>query len=68
MKRYLLFEIPMFYPEGGIDDLMETFDTWEELDVYYEEYGKKNFNGEYQVFDRVDGKVFNYPSKEGIYE
>lgn len=54
----------MYYPAGGMDDLMDSFDSWEKLDAYYEENGTKNLNGEYQVFDRIEGKVFKYPSKE----
>lgn len=68
MKRYLLFEITAFYPAGGMDDLMDSFDTWEELDSYYEKHGVENLNGEYQVFDRIEGRVFSYPSKEDMHE
>lgn len=71
MKRYLLFGFSYWYPNGGMNDLEETFDNWSEIDAYYEENGVYygDSAGEYQVFDILERKIYDYPSKrEDMYE
>jgi hypothetical protein len=43
MKRYWLFACAHYYPNGGLSDLIGTFDTWEECLLCIEnEYGEGN--------------------------
>lgn len=68
LKRYLLFGFSNWYPEGGMNDLEEDFESWEEIDAYYEEHGIDYGDdaGEYHVLDTLERKLYSYPSKEEI--
>lgn len=36
MKKYLLFAGPNYYPSGGLDDLVKSFDSIEEAKAFAE--------------------------------
>ena len=44
MKRYLLFSGDVYYPAGGWDDLVDTFDTEKEAHEFGRELYKRNNN------------------------
>lgn len=50
-KRYLVFYISWDVPNGGIADIISTYDTLDEI----KEYFAKKFLDEYQVYDRIEG-------------
>lgn len=50
-KRYLLFGYDTYYPLGGMNDLIDSFDTIEEaIDAI------KNDNSDcHEIYDRIEG-------------
>lgn len=34
VKQFILFMYPTFYPQGGLNDLVDSFDTLEEATAY----------------------------------
>ena len=63
MKGYLLFVFSEFYPEGGWDDFVGSYDTIEEARNHLGESGF-NFDFDskyqyqiYQIVDIFDGKI-----------
>lgn len=59
MKRYLLFEGLVYYPDGGWNDLAGDFDTVEEAKASGEESmleGKRVLYDWYQIVDLETGK------------
>lgn len=56
MKRYLLFAGSWYYPGGGWNDFVESFDTLEEAmehpDAIQEEY-----TNWYMIVDSTDGQI-----------
>ena len=53
MKRYLLFGFDQYYPEGGWNDFMASFDYWEDAVSAAQEKPTRNY---YHVIDSVDGR------------
>jgi hypothetical protein len=41
MKRYWLFAGSVYYPQGGISDLVDSFDTIEEARTAFDESGEE---------------------------
>jgi len=54
-KRFLVFFYYQYYPDGGLDDLDNTFDTIKET-IEHIENEKKDF---YDLYDRVEGQSIN---------
>lgn len=61
MKRYLAFYGDVFYPSGGINDLIGHYDSKEEaINAIHEEHNKYCYNEDYwglnwaHVYDKVD--------------
>jgi len=52
-KRFLVFGFDYYYPEGGLSDVLATYDTIEECKKLTR---KKEFK-HYQVYDRAEGVV-----------
>ena len=65
-KRFLVFFYYQYYPDGGLGDLDNTFDTIKEA-VEYIERENKDF---YDLYDRVEGQSVNiieYKAGKTIY-
>ena len=65
MKRYLVFGYDVYYPYGGLNDLIGTFNTEEEIDDYFlkEQSNKDKFffkRDHYQVLDIQTGTDWAY--------
>jgi hypothetical protein len=58
MKRYLLFAYDHYYPQGGMDDCIAIFNSFEEcmkeLKGYYSSYDY------YQILDTKDMRTYSY--------
>lgn len=50
-KRFLYFKAADFYPNGGLSDLEETFDTISEA----VDFIKRNLADRMHLYDRVEG-------------
>ncbi len=64
MKRYMLFGFDHYYPRGGMNDLIGTFDSKEEVDDHFI---KLHMEGEYiikydkyQLFDTEKEEILGY--------
>ena len=53
MKKYLLFGYEDFYPEGGVHDFVDSFDSIDEAKAYTDEDRKDR----YQIVDRDTMKI-----------
>lgn len=65
MKRYLVFGHDVYYPCGGINDLIGSFETEEEINEYFTEKmnNKEKYFSEcdyYQVLDIQTGNDWRY--------
>lgn len=58
MKRYLLFKIERYYPSGGMDDLVEDFDS---IEVAKAVFNKSTDKGKY-----VFWYIYDLQTKEEI--
>lgn len=56
-KRYLLFGFDCYYPCGGMDDFIDSFDTLEEIEQWYIQH--PNHSDGYNIFDRVESKIID---------
>lgn len=65
-KRYILFAMPLYYPQGGMDDAQESFDTEGEYKEL-KSYEKEGFNS-FQVFDTHTFRTFKSNSGERLPE
>ena len=71
VKRYLLFWCAQYYPSGGWDDLLDSFDSVEEA---YKEIIKRNhprdlWFGDFQLIDvQTGGKVDIGPATSVYWE
>lgn len=54
MKQFAIFGIDDYYPQGGIDDFIKSFDTKEEADVFLEEHRKNFGHDRYDVVDMTN--------------
>jgi len=52
MKKYLLFVYEKYYPLGGINDLIDSYDSIDEIDL--SEIGLDEF---YQIVDKETMKI-----------
>jgi len=55
MKRYILFAFWNHYPQGGMDDMIDSFDTLQEAEYRIKEL-RENYE-EYQIFDTASKRV-----------
>jgi hypothetical protein len=62
MKQYILFAFWNYYPTGGMDDMVNSFDTQQEAEDYIREL--KHSYDEYQIFDTLSRKVITFNTKE----
>lgn len=53
MKKFILFCWSTYYPKGGLNDLVGSFDTTEEAEVF----AKQNKRDEWQLVDRDSWKI-----------
>jgi hypothetical protein len=54
-KRYLVFTYPVYYPFGGLSDLVGSFDTVEECKELIRAEGS-TYNEIYnEIYDRIEG-------------
>lgn len=55
----LLFGFYDYYPRGGMDDLIDKFESYEDIENYFktEIYFKYD---NYQVYDTITGSSMNY--------
>ena len=65
MKRYLVFGYDVYYPCGGINDLIGAFGTEEEINEYFikEMSDKESYFNKcdyYQVLDIQTGNDWSY--------
>jgi len=61
MKQYILFAFHNYYPQGGMDDMVSSFDTQQEAEDYIREL--KDYYDEYQIFDTLSRKVTTFNTK-----
>ncbi len=57
MKRYLLFAGDDYYPQGGINDLVDFFDTVELAKEKAERIVEINNYDWYHIYDIVECKI-----------
>lgn len=57
MKQYLLFAYDDFYPLGGINDFVESFEYYEEIVPYIKNRYKPHSNDWYQIINIEVGFV-----------
>jgi len=70
MKRLMLFAGSDYYPKGGSGDLLNDFDTIEEVNSYLTEIlpNFKNITG--SIYDFIDGgwaECFDTETKKGLF-
>jgi hypothetical protein len=53
-KRYLVFGFYSYYPSGGIDDKVSSFDLLEDAEYFVEKNELQYEN--YNIYDRLNGK------------
>ena len=64
MKRYWLFQFDEYYPRGGINDFVESFDSIQDA-LECSKKVKNEFGGEsYHIFDSEKNEII----ETGIYE
>ena len=59
MKRYILFGFDNYYPGGGLNDIVESFDSISEIQPYIDDVIRTVYNNgyrspgydQYQIFD-----------------
>ena len=53
MKKYILFGFDLYYPSGGLNDKLDSYDSMEELmqSLTYHDYER------YQIVDRDSWEV-----------
>lgn len=57
-KRYMVFDMSQHTASGGIDDCVDSFDSLLESQRHIEKLiDESGFNGAYDIFDRVGGRV-----------
>ncbi len=56
-KRYLIFTYHTYYPSGGLQDKIESFDTLDEVEKYLKnEKESGDLTADYiDVYDRIKG-------------
>lgn len=54
MKQYLLFGFDQYYPSGGWNDFLDSFDSVEEATMDCHKYGDHEY---YQIVDSQTGDV-----------
>lgn len=57
-KRFMVFRCNTYYPEGGLSDVDESFDTLEEAIKFCKE---RYYDFRY-IFDRIEGKIVEVAS------
>ena len=58
MKRYLLFAFPLYYPFGGIGDLVGDYDSFDEVATGLQDY-EYSWNVA-QILDIETGKRYRW--------
>lgn len=67
MRRFLLFHGKDYYPAGGIDDLLESFDTIESAKEYFNEYVAIIYEEKKVSFDSYEDFMHNFREFEFAY-
>jgi len=62
MKQYILFAFWNYYPQGGMEDMIDSFDTLQEAEDRIKEL--REHYEEYQIFDTVTRSVITFNTKE----
>jgi ribosomal protein L32 len=52
--RYLIFQYDVYYPSGGMNDLIGTFNDIEDVRSFIEN-NKSNYDN-YHIYDRISGE------------
>ncbi|MEQ6355193.1 hypothetical protein ABNX05_11240 [Lysinibacillus sp. M3] len=64
MKKYMLFGFDHYYPRGGMNDLIGTFDSKEEADDHFIKLNREGEYiikyDEYQLFDTEKEEILGY--------
>mgnify|MGYP001161531519 CR=1 FL=1 len=55
MKQYILFAFWNYYPSGGMDDMIDSFDTLQEAEGRIKEL--RDHYEEYQIFDTLSKRI-----------
>ena len=55
MKQYILFAFWNYYPSGGMDDMIDSFDTLQEAEDRIKEL--RDHYEEYQIFDTLSKRI-----------
>lgn len=67
MKKYLMFAMNQYYPSGGWNDLVGSFDTLEEVQAQWEEYHNNKVYDFAHVVDThkctIIGNFYHYDGK-----
>lgn len=59
MKKYLLFVFNTYYPMGGIDDFLDSFDSVEEAVSAAENKEEESYEMNFQIIDRDTFKLLH---------
>lgn len=68
MKRYWLFMFSNYYPQGGMNDFSESFDTVEDCHKKYNDECEKWEYDHYQIFDMGNKQMIYMKQYNGVYE
>jgi len=67
MHRFLLFGFDNYYPSGGIDDLITSFNE-NEIENVFDILSKHTSYDSYQVYDSLNKKAHDFDSSNVDYE
>jgi hypothetical protein len=64
MKRYWLFYFDAYYPNGGMDDFQESFDTVDQAIEHSKKLKVSPSDSYYQVFDSHINEILSHGKYE----
>jgi len=67
MEKYLVFSFEHYYPTGGMNDFVESFDTLEAAEIYISERKEKYPNEDeyFQIFNLETRLLIDYDRMNG---
>ena len=53
MKKDIVFAFSQYYPAGGMDDVVGSFDYFEDAEALVQQYKDDDYYDHYQIFNAV---------------
>lgn len=60
MKKFIVFAFSQYYPAGGMDDVVGSFDYFEDAEALIQKYKDEDYYDHYQIFNAVTRQVTEY--------